>query len=927
MANQEKSRAELEQEVQELRERLEVAEETLRAITQGEVDALVVSGAQGEQNKEIIAARTAQLVQVNTQLQQELRSRQKVEEALQENQSLLNSIIEGTTDIIAALDLDYRYIAFNNAYKAEFLKIFGREIEIGTSLIEVLAHLPEEQAKVAQIWGRALAGEEFTIIQEFGDTAHERNYYEITYSSIRDNNGQRIGASHIAKNVRDRLATEQVLRESEERFRNAFDYAAIGMALVALDGRWLKVNHSLCEITGYSEQELLATTFQSITHPDDLDADLAYANQLLKGEIRSYQMEKRYFHKQGHILWILLNGCLVRDHQGQPLYFIAQIKDITERKRSEEALRESEEKLKAILDNVPGFVYLKDLQGRHLMVNRYCLDAFHITSEQLIGKTNAEFFPPEIAQRVEANDREVLQTGMPCQYEEEVLLDDGIHTQYSVKFPLLDASGKPYAICGISTDISDRIRTQKALQESEERLQLALEGSGDGFWDWNIATGKVYYSPRYLEMLGYEVGDFPEDVDSWAKLIHPDDQLRVMKILEAHLKDSSVPYSFDYRLLTKSGEWKWIADYGKVVVRDENGKPLRMAGTHKDISDRKLAEKELELQAVITKNIAEGICLVRADNAVIVYANPKFESLFGYNPGELNGKHVSIVNYADESMSAEEVNQAIRREVLQHGEATYEVHNVKKDGTPFWCRATTSIFDHPEYGTVLVAVHQDITEHKQAEDLIKASLKEKEVLLKEIHHRVKNNLQIVTSLLQMQSRRTKEPQAVEVLRDSKNRIASIALVHEKLYRSEDLANIDFGQYIPDLTTHLFDTYNVSSNTVSLNLHVENTLLQIDEAIPCGLIINELVSNSLKYAFPAKRKGKIQIKFYSTKSDNNLTLIVRDNGMGIPKEFDIETTHSLGLTLVQGLVEQLEGTIELDRHQGTEFKITFPGGKI
>ncbi|AFZ20504.1 PAS domain S-box protein [Allocoleopsis franciscana] len=918
MANQEKSRAELEQDVQELRERLEVAEETLRAITQGEVDALVVCGAQGEQiftlqsadypyrrfveemkegaatvnaegmilycnnrltswlkhplekiigsdlqqyilpqdqlilqtlfqqaqagvgkgklslratdgteipvqvsistltmndvkisglivtdlteqkrNEKIITAQTVQLIRANTQLQQELQERQKVEEALQENQSVLNAIIEGTTDIIAALDLDYKYIAFNSAAKAEMLNIFGREIEIGTNLIEALAHLPEEQAKVAQIWSRALAGEEFTIIQEFGDTVRERNYYEITFSSIRDKNGQRIGASHIAKNISDRLAIEQVLRESEERFRNAFDYAPIGKALVALDGRFLKVNRSLCEITGYSEQELLATTFQALTHPNDLDIDLDYANQLLSGEIRSYQMEKRYFHKQGHIVWILLSGCLVRDHQGQPLYFIAQIQDITERKRSEEALQESEAKLKAILDNVPGFVYLKDLQGRHLMVNRYCLEAFHITPEQLVGKTNAEFFPPELAQRIEENDREVLQTGMPCQYEEEVLLDDGIHTQYSVKFPLLDASGEPYAICGISTDISDR----------------------------------------------------------------------------------------------------------------------------------KFAEKELELQAVITRNMAEGICLVRADNGVIVYANPKFERMFGYNPGELNGKHVSIVNYADESMGAEEVNQAIRREVLQHGEATYEVHNVKKDGTPFWCRATTSIFDHPEYGTVLVAVHQDITEHKQAADLIKASLKEKEVLLKEIHHRVKNNLQIVTSLLQMQARRTKEPQAVEVLRDSKNRIASIALVHEKLYRSEDLANIDFGQYIPDLTTHLFDTYNVSSNTVSLNINVENILLQIDTAIPCGLIINELVSNSLKYAFPANRKGEIQIEFYSNKIDENLTLIVRDNGMGIPKEFDIETAHSLGLTLVQGLVEQLEGTIELDRHQGTEFKITFPGNKI
>ncbi|HEY9596144.1 MAG TPA: histidine kinase dimerization/phosphoacceptor domain -containing protein, partial [Cyanophyceae cyanobacterium] len=346
-------------------------------------------------------------------------------------------------------------------------------------------------------------------------------------------------------------------------------------------------------------------------------------------------------------------------------------------------------------------------------------------------------------------------------------------------------------------ELLERQRAEQALQESKQQLELALEGSGDGFWDWDIASGQVYYNPRYVQMLGYELDEFPREVDGWGKLIHPDDYQRVMEILDAHFKDSSVPYSFDYRLLTKSGEWKWIADYGKIVVRDQDGKPLRMTGTHKDITERKLTE-----------------------------------------------------------------------------------------------------------------------------NLIKASLREKEVLLKEIHHRVKNNLQIVSSLLQLQSRRTQEKQVTEVLQDSQNRIASIALVHEKLYRSEDLANIDFGQYLPDLITHLFDTYKVNANAVTLSTKVDIILLEIDTAIPCGLIVNELVSNSLKYAFPNNRKGTIQIEFHAN-NDDTLTLTVRDDGVGIPKEFDIETTSSLGLTLVQGLVDQLEGTIELNRSKGTEFKINFP----
>ncbi|MBD0346430.1 MAG: PAS domain S-box protein, partial [Coleofasciculus sp. Co-bin14] len=148
----------------------------------------------------------------------------------------------------------------------------------------------------------------------------------------------------LQQQISDRQRVEAALQESEERFRSAFDSAAIGKALVALDGRWLKVNRALCEIVGYSEQEILGTTFQAITHPDDLDIDLDYVRQLLEGKIRSFEMEKRYFHKLGHVVWILLSGSLLRDAEGKPLYFIGQVQDITLRKQTEEALRESEER-------------------------------------------------------------------------------------------------------------------------------------------------------------------------------------------------------------------------------------------------------------------------------------------------------------------------------------------------------------------------------------------------------------------------------------------------------------------------------------------------------------------------------------------------------------------------------------------------------
>ena len=217
---------------------------------------------------------------------------------------------------------------------------------------------------------------------------------------------------------------------------------------------------------------------------------------------------------------------------------------------------------------------------------------------------------------------------------------------------------------------------------------------------------------------------------------------------------------------------------------------------------------------------------------------------------------------------------------------------------------------------------EDITQRKQAEEQIKAALKEKEVLLREIHHRVKNNMQIVSSLLRLQSRYTKDKQSLDIFKASRSRIESMAFIHEKLYQSKDLTKIDFNDYVNTLVTNLFTTYGVSTARIKLNIDIKHVSLPLDKAIPCGLIINELVSNSLKYAFPANKQGEIRITLYPT-NENQLELIVSDNGISIPENIDFRNTDSLGLHLVTILAEdQLQGEINLNRTEGTEFKIKF-----
>ena len=213
---------------------------------------------------------------------------------------------------------------------------------------------------------------------------------------------------------------------------------------------------------------------------------------------------------------------------------------------------------------------------------------------------------------------------------------------------------------------------------------------------------------------------------------------------------------------------------------------------------------------------------------------------------------------------------------------------------------------------------------RQVEEQLKASLKEKEVLLQEIHHRVKNNMQIISSLFNLQSRLIKDNKMAEIFKSCQNRVRSMALIHEKLYKSEDFARVNLAEYVELLSTHLLRSYGINPDVIQINIDIKDIFLDINTAIPCSLIINELVSNSLKHAFPGDKKGKINITIHSL-NKKEVELIVSDDGVGLPEDVDFRGKESLGLHMVNILAnDQLHGSIKLDRNKGTSFRIQFRG---
>jgi len=376
------------------------------------------------------------------------------------------------------------------------------------------------------------------------------------------------------------------------------------------------------------------------------------------------------------------------------------------------------------------------------------------------------------------------------------------------------------------------------------------------------------------------------------------------------------------RQVRKGGTSIWM----KVTVSprlDRHGVVRGMLGVGEDLTAQVNAqtvkeqrEREVRLMAFTLNCALDGFCITDLEYTIL-YINDSFRVLFGYGEDELLGQNIRVLS------SSSVPNRFLRdidEQIRQQGWSG-TVQGRRKDGSEFPVEVSISVVLNDQGEPVaLVGVARDITERVQAEDQIRGSLKEKEVMLKEIHHRVKNNLQVISSLLNLQSAQEQNPAILAALKESQGRVRSMALVHEELYRSNDLSDIGMDSYVRKLTANLFFAYQSATTRVTLDIDVRDVYLPVDTAIPCGLIINELISNSLKYAFKKRQKGLVTVRF--NHDGPVYRLVVSDDGVGLPKDLDIENTESLGLQLVSTLAKQLRGTIEVDRSEGTSFILEF-----
>ncbi len=273
------------------------------------------------------------------------------------------------------------------------------------------------------------------------------------------------------------LEREGAAEASEELLRSAFDRAPIGMSVVATDGRWLRVNEAYCDMLGYTREALLGTTFRDLTHPDDVAADDEFVASVAAGETDSLERERRYLRADGSIVWVHVRAEVIRDEAGRPLYAVSHLQDITDRKRSEEQLRDSERRLRSVIDNTPALVYVKGRDYRYQLVNSEFERVFGVRSDWIVGRSDEDILPPGTVDEVRAKDRAVLEAGQVIQEEEETVHDGQARVFLTVRFPLLNEHSEIQAVCCMSTDITERRleeRSRRERLECSERIHSAL---------------------------------------------------------------------------------------------------------------------------------------------------------------------------------------------------------------------------------------------------------------------------------------------------------------------------------------------------------------------------------------------------------------------------------------------------------------------
>jgi PAS domain S-box-containing protein len=566
-------------------------------------------------------------------------------------------------------------------------------------------------------------------------------------------------------------------------------------------------------------------------------------------------------------------------------------------------------------------------EGRFIEVNREFLKKTGYCKEEVIGKTSLELglwvSPGEREEAVKKLKEQKNLENIQVRYR----MKSGEIRYFLTSAETLELDGEP-CIMVWNRDITELKKTQEKLRESEKAYRLLAENTADLIWTMDMDLNLTYLSPSVKEILDYQ----PEELlgkKPWNFLTEQGKE-KALEILEKELiQEKEKPGTgkrqrFSLEQIRKDGKKVWT-ELQTSFLRNGEGKAMGIMGVTRDVTVRKemeeaLLQNEAKYRAVVENS--EDVIARFDRNCRYLFVSPSIEFYTGHKPEHYLNKTPSEADFLKKLSLFWE---SEIRKIFQTGKpekSYFEFKNKKEDFYFDWL-LIPEIVEKGKVKTVLSYV-RNVTSLVEARKTLEKAVEEKEMLLKELHHRIKNNLQTIYGLLQIQTSTVKDDQVRKILKETENRIFSMALIHQKLYEAKTLSSVDLTEYLEELAEGMIKSYGIDSERIHFEIRGEPVNLGTEQIVPCSLIFTELVTNSIKYAFPDNRKGTIFVDI--SRDDFRIKLKIGDDGVGFPKDFDRETSDSLGLELIELLGQQLEGRVQKEedgKKEGTWWKIEFP----
>jgi PAS domain S-box-containing protein len=741
--------------------------------------------------------------------------------------------------------------------------------------------------------------------------------------------------------------TKYILTDAVQQYQFLFEKNQAGVFRVNLNGTLLSCNSAFSKILGYDSPSDIIGKNTADLYIDPFGRS-KFLNELSHEPILgNYELELK--RKDGASVTCLENSYLEKDHDGHEI-ISGTLLDITEKKLAEKALHFSEERFRTLATvSHEGIVFSKE----NIITD--CNDQFaqlfgYHTSNQVKGKNLYEFITPHDLQRI------ISGVAISPANQTEVRTFDQENRTI-----LLEVTGKTIKtrdeniLTLVLKDITSRKKAEFALEQSVVRFKNLLENSPNGVII--LTEGKIkYLNNAACVLLGFEDEDdvydemflsfipikFQNEIAADLDHIREGREIEYKEIslcdksdrfVDVGLKSTLTIFenrpSIQITLNNVSDRNQLVQEQIRVRLIEEINSVLKREIEEHKITQRKLEDQKREASEQKAKlvsifNSTENIMMWTLDNQFrLTSMNSNFVQWMIDSFGVEIELGVKIIEILEEHVHPDLYQGQLRAfaNAFKGRAQQFEFALESNKRDTIWLQAFLSpvyLEDNPQE---VSCVWYDNTERKQIDRRVRDSLKEKEVLLQEVHHRVKNNLQVISSILSLQASYVSDPKTLEILQESQQRIKSMSFIHETIYRTADFGKLEFTEYIKSIAANLIQSYRQQNMQVELITEMEKVHLSLDQAIPCGLIVNELVSNALKYAFKGRNEGKLIIVLIQ-KSDE-VRLEVKDNGVGLPSSFSYEKTDSLGIQLVYALIEQLDATIKVTSEgDGTTFIITF-----